>query len=276
MSSCDNQTSSPSGGSNPSSPAGGASQGCPTCTITSETAVSVPANRARTTIGVGEDVGLTVSPGPATWSVGGEGVLSSNSGTSVTFRAGRNPGTVVITAVGAGCSCSITFTVIAPSAVFMGRQPNTPLKHTNGRPDCGFLGQFLLRPDTVSFINLEVREKNSRSTADGFYEPFNNCTHQPEEQTESDWFTMNDCIPGQGTPANLNDTIYSGDPGTGPPFTAGTMVFPIDWEYRVWGGPAQALPHFEQRHQVITAGTCTTTKDGTSIATNPSDPTSSW
>ena len=276
MSSCDNQTSNPSSGASSASPASGASQSCPTCTITSDTVVTVPANRSRTTIGVGEDVSLTVSPGPATWSVGGEGVLSSDSGTSVTFRAGRNAGTVVITAVGAGCSCSITFTVIAPSAVFMGRQPNTAVKHTNGRPDCGFLGQFFLRPDTVSFINVEVREKNSHCTARGFFAPFNNCTHQPAAQTESAWFTMNDCIPGKGTPANLNDNIYSGDPGTGPPFTAGTMVFPIDWEYRVWGGPAQALPHFEQSHVVNTAGKCTTSKGGTSVTTNPSDATSSW
>jgi hypothetical protein len=276
MSGCNNQTSNSSGSSNSRSPTDGANQGCPTCTITSQTVVTVPADRSRTTIGVGEDVWLTVSPGPATWSVDGEGVFSSDSGTSVTFRAGRNAGTVVITAVGAGCSCPITFTVIAPSSVSMGRQPDTPIKHTNGRPDCGFLGQLLLQPDTVSFINLEVREKNSHCTADGFFLPFNNCTHQPAGQTESAWFTMNDCIPGKGTPANLNDNIYSGDPGTGPPFTVGTMVFPIDWEYRVWGGPAQALPHFEQRHEVNAAGKCTTSKGGTSVTTNPSDATSSW
>ena len=274
MSGCNSDSSNPGGGSNPGSGPGSTTTGCTSCTITSQTAVTVPANRSRTTIGVGEDVYLTVSPGPGTWSVAGEGVFNSNSGTSVSFRAGRNPGTVVITAAGSGCSCSITFTVIAPSATFMGRSPGYVLKHHNGRPDCGFFGQFFLRPDTVSFKNLEVREKNSHCTANGFYLPFNNCTHQPSTQTESAWFTMHDCIAGQGTPANLDDRIYSGYTGEpGPPFQPGTMTWPIDWEYRVWGGPATALPQFQQSHVVDGPGQCTTSKGGTSETTVLSDPT---
>jgi hypothetical protein len=266
----------PSSGPNPTGSSGGASQPCTACTITSQTVVTVPADRTRTTVGVGEEVNLTCSDGGVNWTVSGAGELNGTSGASVVFRAGRTAGSATVTATGASCTCSITFTVIAPSAVFMGRYPGTPLKHTHGRPDCGFLGQLFLRPDTVSFKNLEVRERNSRSVANGFYQPFNNCTHHPASQTESAWFTMNDCIAGQGTPANLNDTIYSGDPGTGPPFTAGTMTFPITWEYRVRGGSAQALPNFQQRHEVVAAGTCTSTKDGTSISRVPGDPTESW
>ena len=276
MSGCDSNTSNPAGGSNPGGPAGGTVQGCHTCTITSQTAVTSPPNQARTTIGVGEDVYLTCSEGGVNWTVSGDAVLSGTSGGSITLRAGRTAGSVTATATGAGCSCSITLTVIAPSAVFMGRAPGTPYKHTQGRPDCGFLGQFFLKPDTVSFINCEVREKNSHCVADGFYLPFNNCTHQPKAQTESAWFTMQDCIVGKGTPANLQDNIYSGDPGTGPPWTVGNMTFPIDWEYRVWGGAATALPHFKQIHTTDTAGKCTTTKDGTAIYTVPTDASSTW
>jgi hypothetical protein len=147
------------------------------------------------------------------------------------------------------------------------------LKHHNGRPDCGYLGEFYLQPDTVSFKNLEVREKNSKCAADGFYKNFNNTSHQPEGQTESAWFTMNDCITGKGTPANLDDTIYSGDPGgAGPPFEAGTMTFPIVWEYRVRGGAATALNQFEQKHVVDATGKCTTSKDGASASRVPGDP----
>jgi hypothetical protein len=276
MSGCDSNSSNPSGGSNPGGSTGGATQNCTACTITSQTAVSVPADRTRTTIGVGEDVYLTCSEAGVNWTVTGEAALSGTSGASVTLRAGRNAGSVTATATGATCQCSITFTVIAPSAVFMGRAPGTPYKHTLGRPDCGFLGQLFLKPDSVSFINCEVREKNSHCVADGFYLPFNNCTHQPATQNESGWFTMQDCIAGKGTPANLNDNIYSGDPGGGPPWTVGTMTFPIDWEYRVWGGAATALPHFIQNHTTDTAGKCTTTKDGTAIYTVPTDASSTW
>ncbi|MGA2329324.1 MAG: hypothetical protein ABSH05_23940 [Bryobacteraceae bacterium] len=273
MSGCDSDTSNPDGGVNPGGSTGGGTRNCTTCTITSQTAVTVPADRTRTTIGVGEDVYLTCSEGGVTWTVSGEAVLSGTSGASVTLRAGRNAGSVTATATGPCCTCSITFTVIAPASTFMDRSPGYFLKHHHGRPDCGFFGQFFLRPDTVSFKNLEVREKNSHCTANGFYLPFNNCTHQPATQTESGWFTMSDCRAGQGTPANLNDKIYSGDTGKpGPPFEIGTMTFPIDWEYRVWGGSATALPHFQQQHQVDAAGQCSTSKGGTTESRVPGDP----
>jgi hypothetical protein len=83
---------------------------------------------------------------------------------------------------------------------------------------------------------------------------------------------MNDCVAGKGTLANLDDTIYSGAPrGAGPPFEAGTMTFPIVWEYRVRGGAATALKQFEQKHVVDAAGKCTTSKDGASASRVPDD-----
>lgn len=273
MSGCDSDSSDPLSGANPTGSTGGGTVKCTKCTITSETAVSVPANQARTTIGVGEDVYLNCSDGGVTWTVAGEGVLSGNSGASVTFRAGRRAGSVTITADGPTCTCSITFTVIAPSGVFMEPKDGSPLKHHDGRPDCGYFGKFYLQPDTVSFKNLEVREKNSKCAADGFFKKFDGITHQGAGQTESPWFTMYDCIAGKGTPANLDDRIYSGDPGgAGPPFEAGTMTFPIVWEYRVWGGAATALNQFEQKHVVDAAGKCTTSKDGASASRVPDDP----
>ena len=50
------------------------------------------------------------------------------------------------------------------------------------------------------------------------------------------------------------------------------MTFPIDWEYRVWGGSATALPHFQQQHQVDAAGQCSTSKGGTTESRVPGDP----
>jgi hypothetical protein len=272
MSGSDTNSSNPSGGTNPTGSTTGVKRKCKTCTITSETVVTAPANRARTTIGVGEEVNLTCSNSSVGWSVTGDAVLNGG-GASATLQAGSTAGAVVVTATGPTCTCSITFNVITPSDPLMQPAPGYDLKHHSGRPDCGYYGEFYLPPDTVSFKNLEVREKNSKCVAEGFYIKFNNITHQPAGQTESGWFTMNDCVSGKGTPANLDDTIYSGDPGgAGPPFEAGTMTFPIVWEYRVRGGAATALKQFEQKHVVDATGKCTTAKDGASASRVPGDP----
>lgn len=54
-------------------------------TITSQTVAAAPPNRARTRIGVGEEVQLTASTA-ASWSVSGGGTLSATSGTTVVFH----------------------------------------------------------------------------------------------------------------------------------------------------------------------------------------------
>jgi hypothetical protein len=113
--SCRNEPSKPNSGPNPGGSATSPTQSCATpsgsCTITSLTIATSPLNRARTKIGVGEEVELTVNPGPATWAItSGSGTLnpSSGSNTKVTFTAGDTAGSVTITATGSGCSCMIT------------------------------------------------------------------------------------------------------------------------------------------------------------------------
>lgn len=178
---------------------------------------------------------------------------------------------MTITATAAGCSCTITFQVIEPTSLRFKRSGG--IQHTNGRPDCGFRAQVNLQPDTVSFHNVEIRELNSQATANGFYAPFNGLHHQPAAQAHSAWFTVRQCIAGQGSPANLLDNIYSGDPGG--TAALGHMEFPITWEYRVGTGAAKAFPGFVQTHDVDAAGKCTSSKGGETVSRVPSDPTSS-
>src|ERR1043165_7395823 len=87
-----------------SQPSGGATNSChPNCTLASETIATSPTNRARTKIGVGEEVKLTVTGNPATWAItSGGGTLSPNTGArnSVTFTADDNAASVTITATG--------------------------------------------------------------------------------------------------------------------------------------------------------------------------------
>jgi hypothetical protein len=272
MSGCSGDSSDPNSGSDPSSSTDSTSQTCTQCTISSITYAQEPLNRARTTVGVGEPVMLTVTPGDATWTVSGAGVISPSSGSVVTFMAGERAGSATVTATGGSGSCSITFTVIEPSGLLMSR--TSLVRHKKGKPDCGFLARPYLQPDTVSFHNVEVREKNSRATATGYFAPFNNITHQPATQTESDWYTVGECCSSLGSPADCHDQIYSGY--TNNPVGVGLMTFPITWEFRVAGGDEKAMPDFEQRHAVTATGDCTTSKGGASETTHLNDDDSGY
>jgi len=263
------------GGTDASNPGGdiaGTTTSCQQCQITSETASATPSDRARTTIGVGEQVTLTFSLGSADWVLSGPGTLSWTSGSSIVYTAGDRAGSATISATGSGCTASITFTIVEPSGILMSRI--SLVRHLNGAPDCGFLARPYLLPNTVSFYRVEVREQNSRATVSGYYQPFNGVTHQPATQTESDWYTVGECCEGLGSPADCHDQIYSGY--TELPVQAGLMTFPITWDFCVETGAAKAMPGFEQRHTVTPSGDCTTSKGGASETTQLNDPTSGY
>jgi hypothetical protein len=262
---------SPTTGPTPSNNTNSASTNCTQCTITSETTATVPTDRARRTVGVGEEVTLTVAPGPATWTATA-GSVSPSSGTTVTFRAPDRAGSATVTAAGSGCTCQITFTVIEPSGLRMVRESN--VRHAQGHPDCGFLARPNVQPDTVSFHNIEIRELNSQFTGQGYYQPFNGASHQPSTQTASAWFTVGQCSAGSGSPASCLDQVYSGY--TNGAVCEGLMTAPITWEFRVGTGSSKAMPAFEQRHAVTGAGDCTTSKGGASETTHLNDPTSGY
>ncbi len=273
MSGCSGDSSDPVSGSTPSSGTDDASASCTHCSLTSETAATVPTDRARTTVGVGEEVTVTVDPAPATWLVSGAGTVSPSSGASVTFRAADRAGSATVTADGAGGSCTITFTVIEPSGIMMSRV--SLVRHGKGHPDCGFLARPYVQPATVSFYNIEVRERNSHSTATGYFKPFDGCTHQSETQLASEWYTVQECCEGLGSPVDCYDEIYSGYPGIPTP-SVGLMTFPITWQFQVGGGAAKSMPDFEQRHTVTATGDCTTSKGGASETTHQSDEDSGY
>jgi hypothetical protein len=158
----------------------------------------------------------------------------------------------------------------------MEQAAGTNIKHTNGRPDCGFLASMFLLPTDVSFENIDVRELNSSAHATGFYKPFDGITHQPASQAHSTWFTVSPPVGEKGSSPNLQDNIYSGDPGGGPPWVVGVLTFPITWEFKVGSGVPKAFPALQQRHTVDTAGKCTSSKAGESKSRVPSDPTSDF
>lgn len=282
---CFSESPTPSKPSNPTL-GGGTTEPChPTCTLASQTIATSPSNRARTKIGVGEEVTLTVTGNPATWTISGGGTLSPSSGThgSVTFTADDAAGSVTITAAGSGCSCSnsITFTVVQPSSWTM-KNKSGKKKHTNGQPDCGWKGIMYVHPNDVNFYRIETRETDSQSVGTGSFTDFNGNYHGnygPPDNASS-WFRIIQHTDADGSTDNAPDQIYSGytgKAGTAPPFVVGTAYFPITMQWHVVGNATiHDFPVVRQEHEVYTTGKCETRKGGHTESSMYNDPTSSW
>ena len=286
MSSCGCRPSNPDSGSKPAAKGGSSTSGCTACTITSKTVKTSPANRARTRIGVGEEVVLTVNPGPATWTrTSGGGSLSPSRGshTAVYYTAGDTAGNVTITAKGKGCTCTITLTVVEPSGWTMKKKLGTNLKHTNGRPDCGWKGIMYVHPNDVNFYNIETREKDSKCVATGSHSGFNNLWHGnyggPDKA--SAWFPITSHSTTDGSTDNVPDTIHTGDPGAtatraAPPFTVGSHHYPITMQWKVGAGSVKDFPVKNHEAEIFANGRCEMRKGGNTEHTMYNDPTSTY
>ena len=270
-----------------STPAGGTTGGChPTCTLASQTVATSPADRARTKIGVGEEVNLTVTGNPATWAItSGGGALSPSTGArnSVKFTADDNAGSVTITATGSGCSCvnTITLTIVQPANWTMIRTPGTNLLHTQGQPNCGWYGTMFIHPNDVNFYRVETNETNSQYVNGiGSYTGKNGRWHQPETQTESAYFLMNNHTETDGSRVAMMDNINNADPGVAArgaavPFIAGSGYFPITWQWKVLGNATvHAFPVTRQEGELFSNGRCESRKGGNTEFTMHNDPTS--
>jgi hypothetical protein len=269
----------------PVCPPGSTKPGCPCAGahITPETRAHSPANRARTTVGAGEEVDLTYSLGQADWAaVGAAGTLNAVAGPMVTFTAGDTAGSVTITATGGGCTATLTLTVVLPASFTMKRRVGTNLGHTHGRPDCAWFGTMMVHPDTVNFYRVRVRELNSTITLGGSYNipAWVGLKHQGDAQTESAFFGMAGHTDAQGSEVALADNIATGDPGaasTGAavPFTPGTHSFPIDWQWQVQGlAGIHNFPAQRQEAEIFATGRCESRKGGHTEHTLFSDATS--
>jgi hypothetical protein len=138
------------------------------------TIATTPTNRARMTLGIAEEVDLTISPAsPVTWYIyppTGEGTLSSYSGSSTTFLASRSPSEPWIWAnIGEEdadqATCVISFTVIAPTGITYsqdngdtGGYPLTP-GPPNDLIGNGRTFPITILPTTVSFYGARFRER---------------------------------------------------------------------------------------------------------------------
>ena len=240
--------------------------------LESETAATLPLDRTRTKLGVGEEVTLTLQPisvSPITWSIVGEGILSATTGNIITFTAHNRESTASITATFNAQSCSINFTVVEPDGVILEQEPETGIFHINGTASVGFRGRPFITPNDVSFINIQVREFLALGIGTGFYAFLNNELHEL-----GDW---NPIIPGTSSkPNKLSnfDEISSGvDP---PPFSDGTFLWPIPWQFRVNGGSEKQFAIVNHEQVADSSGRVTLSKGGVTVTKDANDPNSNF
>ena len=235
--------------------------------ITSLTAVTSPGARARTTIGVGEQVFLSHTPGPANWTTTA-GTLSPNSGVVVTLTAPDTAQTVTVT----GGDATLDFNIIAPNNVHMDRFSGTGVKHTKDHADSGIETLPFLLPDTVNFSRVRYREINvgAAVTSPGAYSCHAGVGHCRAQAGGAcpDLFMTDTVVGGKGTQAVLGDCVYSGDCLQTAPFTPGTISFTMPYEYKV---DSSAFRQFAVVNQVSAlaadATTLTSEKAGAKGAT---------
>jgi hypothetical protein len=176
-------------------------------TIISETVAALPPDHHRRVVGVGEQVKLTFSDGPATWEIATvkDGVVGP-SGTTVLYTAASESTRETITARGRHGDATIDFDVIAPIGVVARQIPCTVAYHTQGRPDSGMLTVVYLTPDIVSFQYIDEREDDAKAAATGVYAPYAGDTHAPSGA----WPVTAKVVPGLGSLVYTVDLAYTG------------------------------------------------------------------
>jgi hypothetical protein len=217
--------------------------------------------QARTRLGVGERVRVSVDRGPAAWTI--NGTPATATGKVIMLTLGADAGTVKVDVTVAGASASVTFTVVAPRRIRMSQIGAD--QHTPGTASAGFYGQPWVLPADVSFHGIQVREVNSTATASGAFAVWQGITHMPADQGASSWFTVDPATAGAGSKVNCSDNIFSGALNGPPPFAPGVLTFDCDWEYKVGSGSVKLLETLIHRQEIDASGKVTIEKGGNRV-----------
>jgi hypothetical protein len=165
-----------------------------------------------------------------TWDATAGSLSVTNNSSTNLFTAPDNATNVTVTATIGSMPVKFYFKVIEPSGVIM---VTNGLKHAINRPDIGIHTLIYLKPDSVNFGRVWCQEEHAYAVANGVYAPFNGFPH---ETGPTPFPFTSTVVAGLGTSAGSSeDNIYSGDPLTAPPFTPGTEVYTIPWDFQVGG-----------------------------------------
>jgi hypothetical protein len=242
------------------------------------------AGRSKSSFGVGEIIDLSFKSKPSVtaaslgglqWEVtaGPATVISALDGTG-TLTCGDTPGAVslalkVATGVDIGTvKATRTLTVVAPADGKMSQVPGTGLRHTHGKAGVAFTGEITLRPKTVSFQWVQMREGGVPAVASGSFAHWNGLAH-----AVGGWVTIGAGNAATGSRVNATDDIDSGD--LDPPFDKGDFLWTIPWEFQVGGGPATPFTTAPHHATSDKKGLATISKKGSgTFKRKANDPTS--
>lgn len=237
--------------------------------IKTETVATVPSDRNRRTVGVGEEVRVSFCPklnDAVGWSVL-DGGLRGLAG-SVMLNAVSKASTARVMASCGAVRCSVDFMVIEPREVVIER---VFLKtwHINGTASAGFLGQPYLHPTNVSFANIEIREQTVEGSGSGFYK-----YRDGEVHPRGDWIALVEGTAEKPNKVNGIDRIRSS--AKVPPFSPGSFVWAIPWEYRVSNGREEMFDTVAHMEVADANGRVVISKGGATAYADASDPTSDF
>jgi hypothetical protein len=143
--------------------------GCNRLTIQSETQATIPNDRTRTKLGIGEEVTVSAAK-TVTWSVAGGGSVSPIGGKNTIFTASKSRSRPIVKATVGKNACILGFSVIAPNGMKYSADNADAggWPHTLGPPN-NFIGNgrafpITIQPTTVSFYNVEFRENKPGNT----------------------------------------------------------------------------------------------------------------
>ena len=122
--------------------------------IETETVATVPADRSRKTLGIGEEVICQILPASTstTWWVTGGGAVDPPAGSTTTFTASRSPSTPSVHALVGDVECRVDFAVVPPDGEITWLREDAELGVT-GTNKVGAESIFFLQvqPTNVSF-----------------------------------------------------------------------------------------------------------------------------
>jgi hypothetical protein len=242
--------------------------------ITNQCVATTPTNRARTIVGVGEEVVLGLAgapPGICAWSASA-GSLSNATGTRTLFTAPSNAmmATVTVTLPG-GQSLRRDFTVLEPGGV-----DHSDLLEVydfdEGESGAGMYCRVYLGPTNVSFYRVQLMEvATNAASITGYYADSRNALNPPADLKDFQanvWFQINADNSWQHNGEDDGtdyDRAYWADDN--PPYDAGGR---LNWNYtarwKIGTGPTNNLPGtWSQQVTLDWDGTITVQKFGHTV-----------
>jgi len=230
--------------------------------IATETEAEQPPNRARKTVGVGEEVTLTLLPegmSGALWSMTeGSGQVSGYTGDSITFTAPDRADTTTLTVdTDAGTAGSVTFHVIEPKGILFENMsgpygvsfPNQSFFQVSYGADVYF------QPDSVNFYNISVCESAAATQASpGYFQDHPIDPHDSWEDSPRSLSPGTVWVAGKGTRGAWEQGDTIGGFATKQPFTDGYAYWDITWSYKVGTGSLKPIaPDVRQDYRLIVA-----------------------